>query len=181
MRKFRFAAPLILTLLLFLTIGCGDDSLPTPVPADATEFVSPLPTLGGEETQPEPSSEAVVTVPAPSSEDVGVVTGFLLADDPPQPLNWAILYLGEVHVGDSGAPLMAAIDKQTAPRAQPDSTGQFSFVDVPPGRYALLVDLITSTVVLRQPSDGSDMLIDVAGGELTDLGELVYTELPSSP
>jgi hypothetical protein len=105
----------------------------------------------------------------------------LLADDPPQPLEWALLYLGEVIEGQDGAPVMAALDKQTAPHTQPDSTGRFAFADVPPGRYALIVDLITSSVVLRQPSDGSDMLIEVVGGEITDLGELIYPDLPSSP
>lgn len=180
MRKPWLAALPILALLLFVAVGCGDTSSPTASPADTTESVSPLATPSGEQSLPEPSPVAI-SVPTPSSGDVGVVTGVLLADDPPQPLEWAVLYLGEVKVGEGGAPLMAALDKQTAPHTQPDSTGRFAFADVPLGRYALIVDLITSSVVLRQPSDGGDMLIDIVGGELTDLGELVYSELPSSP
>ncbi len=178
MRRLWLVAPL--TLILLLTIACGDSSSPSATSGDATEYISPLPTPGGEQSQPEPSPQTSI-VPTPSSGDVGVVVGVLLADDPPQPLEWAILYLGEVQMGDDGAPVMASLDKQSAPHTQSDSTGHFAFADVPPGRYALIVDLISSTIVLRRPSDGSDLLIDVVGGELTDLGELKYAELPSMP
>jgi hypothetical protein len=178
MQTLRFVA--LLMLILLLTIGCGGGPTPTAEPTAEAGFVSPLPTPGEEQSMPA-SSPVVVAVPAPSSEDVGVVTGFLLADDPPQPLEWALLYLGEVIEGDGGVPVMAALDKQTAPHAQPDSTGRFAFADVPPGHYALIVDLITSSVVLRQPTDGSEMLIEAVGGETTDLGELWYSDLPSTP
>jgi hypothetical protein len=76
---------------------------------------------------------------------------------------------------------MASIEKSTAPKALSNTNGQFTFTGVPPGRYALALDLITNTIVLRHPTDEGDLLIEVTEGETTDLGELIYADLPQIP
>jgi hypothetical protein len=139
--------------------------LPTP---ETVESPSSAPSV-------EPSE---IATPSP---DPGVVTGFLQGGDPPQPRERAILYLGKVITSDDGQPVMAGVNKQTAPKTVTDEKGQFLFTKVPPGRYALVLDLITSTVVLRHPTGGGDLLIEVEEREVTDLGELIYPDLPSLP
>ena len=118
----------------------------------------------------------VWSIPTPSSPDVGIVTGRLLSEDS----SWASfypLYLGEI-VSFDGNPVMVSLDKSRAPRSQLDSSGRFVFSDVPEGRYCLILDLVTRTIVLRNPSTGDDLIIEVEGGKVIDIGELHYHELP---
>lgn len=175
MRKGQVILLLALSLVL---VGCGAN--PTEIP-EATQDIahSPLPTPDIESSPPAESAEAT-EIPAPSSS-AGMVTGFLLSGDPPQGRDQSILFLGKVITSEDGSPVMASINKQSAPKAISEEGGKFVFVDVPPGRYALVLDLITSTVILRHPTRGEDLLIDVTEGEITDLGELVYSDLPSVP
>lgn len=150
----------------------------TSVPEAA--YPSPSSAYPGSETlDASPTLPAsLVEVPAPSSESVGTVTGVLvLAGDPDRVVPEAILYLGEIITVADGQPALAALDKQTAPVTQTTLAGQFIFEDVPPGEYTLILDLIASTFVLNQPQDG-DLIIQVNGGEITDLGELRYSDLP---
>jgi hypothetical protein len=123
----------------------------------------------------------VVTPPTPSSKQVGTVLGVLAQGAPPRPAQGVILCLGEVIVSEDGTPLMGGLDRASAPCAQTDQNGGFVFTDVPEGRYALFLDLITNAIMLRQPSQGEDLLVDVEGGSIIDVGTLVYDELPSTP
>jgi len=141
----------------------------TPSPeSEGTVFQSPLPTPTEEPSAP----------PTPSSQDVGAVTGFMLGGDPPEAAVGLILRLADVLEDSDGTPLSASLNKQTAPTCLVGGSGQFIFADVAPGRYALIVDLISSSVVLRDPVSGGDLLIDVTGGEITDLDKLIYPDLP---
>jgi hypothetical protein len=117
----------------------------------------------------------------PFTEDTGAVSGFLLRGDPPGAVQLGLLYLGEVALDSEGTPIMASVDKQVAPKTAAGPSGQFLFTNVPPGQYALVLDLISSSVVLRNPLSGEDLLIDVVAGQVTDLGRLVYTDLPALP
>ncbi|MFC2031198.1 hypothetical protein ACFLWA_10765 [Chloroflexota bacterium] len=144
----------------------------TPDPeADGTAFQSPLPAPSEEPIEP----------PSPSSSDVGVVSGLLLGGNPPLPAVGLVLRLADVIVDSDGTPVSASLDKQTAPSSLVSEAGQYIFTDVPPGRYAMVVDLISSSVVLRDPASGDDLLVDVAGGEITEMDKLIYPELPQLP
>ena len=164
----------------------------TPSDAEDTALESPLATStgdgqsGGEDTLLSPlatstSAAQVPEVPAPSSDEVGVVTGHLLGGDPPLPVEWGILYLGSVTTAEDGSPIMVSTDKAAAPSTVVQAAGQFAFTDVPPGPYALVLDLIASTIILRDPIDGQDLLFEVRGGEITDLGDLIYSDMPTPP
>lgn len=175
---------LTLVLLLSLVLLAACETGQTPTTPEATEqeiSQSPLATPAAEETTastPEPDPEAF-EVPSPSPDN-GVVTGVLLRGDPPEPPRVAILYLGRIFEED-GTPVMAGVNKQTAPRAQVDSEGRFAFAEVPPGGYALILDAITTTLILRNPQDGTDLIIPVTAGKITDLGRLVYPDMPPLP
>lgn len=128
------------------------------------------------------TTPTAISPPTPSSGEVGTVVGFLLeGGDTPQPVGQVRLYLGEVVRSADGTPAMARMDRQTAPSAQTDANGRFVFADVPPGQHTLFLDVIVRVVVLDDPSSGGDLLIEVEGGTITDLGELIYPELPSRP
>jgi hypothetical protein len=137
--------------------------------SEGTAFQSPLPAPSEEPIEP----------PAPASQDVGVATGIMLGGNPPLPGVGMILRLADVLVDSDGTPLSASLNKETAPTTLVGGSGQFIFTDVPPGRYAIVVDLISTSVVLRDPASGDDLLVDVTGGEITDIGKLIYPDLPS--
>jgi hypothetical protein len=167
----KFTAHILLALAA-LTLSACQAAGPAPQPAptvftspvaspDASVFTSPLPAPEGEEAEQ----------PA--------VTGVLLrGGETPAPVGGAILYLGEVHFDDQGTPLVAGLDKQTAPKTQTDPAGRFVFTDAAPGTYTLIFDLIYEAVLLNDPVTGGDMLIEIEAGKTLDLGDLVYSSLP---
>lgn len=117
-------------------------------------------------------------VPTPASPDVGIVTGRLVIGKN----SWTNpfpIYLGEI-ILSNGTPAIVSLDKSRAPRSQLDSSGRFVFSNVPPGKYCLILDLVTKTIVLRNPSTGNDLIIVVEGGKIIDIGELHYFNLPLS-
>ena len=182
---------IVLSLIFLLVMAsCGDNPEPTPMATDAPSTVptedttpsSPLPTpmAPGEQSPiPTPTTGAAEDYTPPP--DSGAVRGELLRGDPPVPFGRGILYLGSVVTQGDGVPVMASLNKATAPSAGLGPSGEFLFTEVPEGRYALVLDVIASTVILRNPDDGSDLLIEVEAGQVVDLGELVYSDMPPSP
>ncbi len=168
---------LLATLVLSVALvgGCQTGRQPA---SEQTGSLSPLPTPGAETGSPSPGS--LLQIPTPAG-DLAVVTGIILRGSPAQPVQQAILYLGQIQVSESGTPVVTSLNKQTAPRSTVDATGRFVFADVPPGDYALVLDLISSTVVLRNPTGGGDLIVKAQAGKVTDLGSLTYPDLPSLP
>jgi hypothetical protein len=155
MRRVFYALSILVTLVLS---AC--QALPP------TVFVSP--TL----------APTTFTSPVPNS-DRGSITGVLLRNtSSPISVNDAILYLGSVHLDANGAPILAGLDKQTAPSTQTDKSGRFVFAEVPPGTYVLILDRIHETFLLNDPTSGKDFLIKSQAGQILDLGKLVYASLP---
>ncbi|NJN15797.1 MAG: hypothetical protein HC822_05665 [Oscillochloris sp.] len=67
---------------------------------------------------------------------------------------------------------MVGVDRTTAPTAVTNSRGEFAFVDVEPGRYGLMLDTIQAILLLNDPADGGNFLVEVSGGEIEDIGEI---------
>jgi hypothetical protein len=126
------------------------------------------------------------TQPLPPAVDVtadltmGRVTGVLqlLAGGSATPVAGQTLYLARVLMGSDGQERAASFDPQTDPRAQTDERGGFQFVNVPPGRYGLVMDIVIESYLLNDPISGESLLITVTAGEELSMGELVYTTLP---
>ncbi len=127
-------------------------------------------------------STEMLAAPEPTSSDTGTVTGVLKlrSASGSDPVPEAILYLGSVITLDDGSPALGAINKQIAPNTQTHYTGQFIFENVPVGQYVIAFDQITATFVLNSPNGEGNFIIDVNGGEILDLGELIYSDLPIS-
>jgi hypothetical protein len=66
---------------------------------------------------------------------------------------------------------VAALDPVNDPRAEPDATGTFVFVDVAPGHYALGMDSPFGPVVILG-EDGDAIEAEVEAGQVTDLGSV---------
>jgi hypothetical protein len=118
-----------------------------------------------------------VTVPQPASADVGVAAGTLLRVDPQgnrAPYQGGVVYLGLVQKDSSGKEVMVQLDRAVAPKTVTNGLGQFVFTDVPPGRYALMLDSTQGALLLNDPASGGDFIIEVAGGQVKELGELAY-------
>jgi hypothetical protein len=155
-------------LALGLLAGCRVQE-PSPVPD------SPLATPGGT-TFTSPLAGPKI-LPTPSSSDKGTIGGVLIRDvtgQAVQPYVGAVLYIAPLVNNSEGAPMLAGLDKSTAPKAQTNDQGFFAFTDVAPGTYALIFDTPLSSFILHRPGSGDALLVEVKGGDVHDLGELRY-------
>lgn len=153
----------VLTLVVALATACGMDAKPPAPLASPLESSLSTPNIGG-------------VLPTPSTSNTGTVGGIALrqtAGQPSYPLNGGALFLAEVQYYDN-KPVMGVLDENTAPRAVVDERGFFVFTDVPPGKYVLIYATPMGSVVLNNPQTGTDMIIEIEGGEVIDLGELRY-------
>lgn len=118
-----------------------------------------------------------LVVPTPSSAGVGVVFGELFhvtTNGEPAPLIGANVYLGEILSSTEGVEGLVKLDKTSAPKAMVNGLGQFAFTDVPPGRYGLMLDLPEGAILLNNPDNGGDMIVEIVGGDVDELGDLTY-------
>ncbi len=174
--------PLALFMILILA-SCGKPSAtPTTYPYPAN---NPYPNL--DPNYPPPSTSQAVEAslradaPLPTSSSGGTVTGVLKAGNPLEPVYQLPFYLGEVIMLKDGRPGIVSLEKTTAPRALIDTNGRFVFLNVPAGKYSLVLDFVIHTLILRVPSTGEDIYIDVTEGKLIDMGELAYPDLKVRP
>lgn len=150
----------------------GDTSAyPGPDASSAYPGPAPTPDLG-----PTISSEPVV-VPQPASASVGVATGKVLRiaeGGTREPVAGYYIYLGRILQNNLGDESIVELDKATAPKARLNAFGEFVFVDVPPGRYGLMLELLRGAVLLNDPDSGGNMIVEIKGGDVVDLGEMAY-------
>jgi hypothetical protein len=167
----------MLILVLAILPGCtANNAVPTDPPAfEATPSEQIVPPPTADTTQ----GEVIVDIPAPTA-DTGVITGvILLSGNPPKPAI-AIIGLGDVLLSTTGDRTLARYDPITDPRMLLDPNGRFFFADVPPGEYVLIYDRITDSLLLNDPLNGGDLIITVVAGQTTDLGELIFFDLPGA-
>ncbi len=157
----------LLCLALLVLVGCSN-AQPAQVPT-----AQPAASSGNTDSAPQ-----VISVPSPSSAQVGVVTGKVFRlpgqdNTSIEPLSRLHIYLAELIKTKEGMQL-ASLSKDTAPTATLDTQGTFAFADVPPGRYGLMLDTPQGVVLLNQPDSGTDLIVEVQGGKVTNLGDLKY-------
>jgi hypothetical protein len=167
----RRIVPLVLLgVFILLLAACSQGGEATPaVTAIVTEMTSPLPTA----TQPpvaSPTAEAVPTVaqdltPQP---DLGLVLGVLYVDD--QPKAGETLYLAPLLPGGDDM-RVAGLDPTKDPRASTGASGDFTFLNVPEGEYALGIVGPVGLVLIRG-TDGREITIEVQAGQITDMGTI---------
>lgn len=187
---------LILTIFLLLT-GCGSSDEPTAEPQPtATPTVqptvqqpaSPLQQSASPLQQPasplSSSAADTTTAQASAAADIpdtsGVVEGSIMVNlkAGPKPLATTIIALAEVILDEQGKPKVAGYSASSAPRTISDEQGFFKIENVKPGTYGLILDSVISSYLLADPVSGDSILLEVKGGEVTDLGHMEYETLP---
>jgi len=119
----------------------------------------------------------ITVIPTPSAPDKCTITGVLLVSPGPQPVKRTLLALANV-IEANGTPIVASMDSLNPPRTLTDDNGRFIFVEVTADTYTLILDKITESFLLSHPTSGEDILITCEAGQVIDLGELAYSELP---
>jgi hypothetical protein len=123
---------------------------------------------------------ALAIVMTPSAPDKTTVTGVLkVGVDNPQPAAGFILYLADIITEASGTPYLAGFERTNSPRTLTDPEGRFVFVDVVPEPYSLVLDRVFEAYLLGRPDQQpGDFIFEPQGGQVLDLGTLVYPTLP---
>jgi hypothetical protein len=167
----RFARVLgFLGVLLLLLSAC---SLGQPTPNTAT--VAPVAQTPAADTTI--ATRQPVVVQTPASDQVGTVTGQLIrlqTKGDPEPLADAPIYLGTILKNPDGQDRLVEVSPETSPKTNADDQGRFVFTNIPAGRYGLMLDTPVGTLLLNNPDTGADLIVEVTGGKVLDLGELKY-------
>jgi len=154
-----------------VTTGPAGSGYPAPSEVPPPDDAYPAP--GGSDLAFNYATPGPVPTPKPGS---GGVVGLILVNEKPVPD--LMIYLAEVMVDDEGQERVASYDRSNSPRAYTNGEGQFVFSNIQPGRYGLILDTVLSSFLLFEPDGENPLLIEVKAGELVELGEINYDELP---
>jgi len=155
--------------ILFLLTLVASACYWQPVPAPTTRPVV--------EASPTAAAPAPTAVPT-SQPDRGTITGALNREDKPDvSIPDADLFLAEILSGGGNTLSVAALDMNAAPKAKTGTDGHFTFVDVAPGTYTLVIRTPLGAMLIPDPDSGHDLLIPVKADKTVDLGQL-YVNLP---
>ncbi len=168
-QSFRLSALALIGALGILPIaGCAAS------PAAPPAVTSPLSTPANGALQ-----SPIPVVPTQKA-GLGRATGKLMlqtaAGAEPQP--GRLLYLAEIVTDGNGRETAVGYDRTSAPRTTTAPDGTFVFANVKPGRYGLIIDVVSQAFMLKEPTSGGNLLIDVKADVVTDFGTLVYQDLP---
>ncbi len=144
----------------------------TPVPTfTLTPTITPIPTL-------------TLTPTAAPKATTGQVEGVLLDRDTGQPIPSSLVLLGPVQQDGNWTVNIAGKLQNSS-----DDKGSFLIKDVPPGKYVVLIlepvsagsSLTTSPMTLVENDLGETLVIEVATGQIIDIGTKSVTRTPPTP
>jgi hypothetical protein len=102
----------------------------------------------------------------------GTVTGVLVRDVigmPWQPIVNIKLFLAKFITQEGDPVALASLDENKAPMAVTDDRGQFMFVGVEPGRYALIIKSPISAILAHDVVKDVDVMVDVVADQVFEL------------
>jgi hypothetical protein len=135
-------------VIVLLSVSCS----PTSGTATSSKTLTPL------------------TVLTPSS-DSAIIGGVLLEKSTGKPPVEGTLYLAEIAIMTNGKPV-AQIDRKNDPYAFTAPNGEFVFQDVKPGKYGLVYYTPELNFLLDDPKGSGSLIIDVAAGQVIDVGTI---------
>ncbi len=95
-----------------------------------------------------------------------------------QPVANADLYLANLLTNEQGKEVAFSFDRSSSPRARTDQNGNFEFVNLKPGPYGMVYDVVVQSVLLLDPKTGNQLKFSVEQGKAIDAGNLDYSDLP---
>ena len=128
-------------------------------------------------TSPDPEAtnkpELFGNIPTPSP-DTGIVLGTLLQLGNNKDPYIAELFLGRaIDAQQPGYEPMIGFSRETDPGAvQNQNTGEFYFLEVPSGKYALIAWSPLTSFIFKNETSGEFLILEVEPGKVLDLGEL---------
>jgi hypothetical protein len=181
--KFNYYSTLFFCVLCVILTSCNPVSQnPNSTPLIATKSINqayPLATsLHIDSSYPMPTNSSPLTaIPAVTRDaNLGIVKGILLLQN--KPVVDTNLFLASIIKNSKGTEVAASLDKNTAPGALTDSEGKFSFVNVKPGRYSLMMEAVPNDYLLFKPGVQESIFVTIEKNNTIDLGTLNYDDLP---
>lgn len=193
---------LLIFCLCLLLVACSDEE-PTPEPTVAAPAptATTAPAATPTPAQPESPLKADSPLPTPTdaieasvaaipvgepinpqtSASAGAVTGRIFINNEKgfRAVSGLLVGLAEVIKGDDGVEKAAGYDPSTAPRGELRTDGAFVVDNVPPGRYGVILDAVTTSILLKEMENpDNSLVITVEADKVTDLGNLVYPSIP---
>ncbi len=183
----------LVCILVFSLLAVTACSRPPEVPSVVTP--SPAAEQNSNAAYPYPDAEALVPTynpypdpamqpatpvapPTPTADPaLGMVTGRLLQGN--QVAKDVSLYLAEIKADAKGNELVASFSAGTSPRTETGSDGSFVFVNIKPGRYAMILYTGLNGFLMNKPETTKQPItFTVEGGKTVELGDLAYDSLP---
>lgn len=174
-------------VILFLS-GCAKGSglpaatlVPAAAPAVATTgtgypAVNQNQGFGVTPGYPAATNAAIVVPTWTAAPGTGVVTGVLKLQG--KPVKGLLLYLGTFLKNSAGQEFTAVVEPAKSPSTNTEEDGKFTFINLPPGRYSLIMDNVVKQYLLYKPNSKDYIAIDLPAGGNVDLGTLDYSDLP---
>ena len=167
--------PVTLTFEVTVISPTQGPGYPAPASTDANP---PYPAEG---SQPSGNEQANAAQPEPTQDpNLGRLSGTLLNSVAGEvsPVAAKTLYLAPIIKNAEGVNVVAALDRQSSPKAVTDENGNFAFPNLANGEYGLILDLVIESFLLKQPETEESLVIQILNGEKVELGELVYEDIP---
>lgn len=171
-----------LLVIIFLT-GCTkptNDTTPTVniTSSQTSPYPAPQVEMTRDPSYPAPATQ-VHSNPGPTSTtdpQMGNVLGKILINN--SPIININLFLAEVIKDASGKDIVAGLDPAKAPSTETDDQGNFGFINVSAGRYALIMDVVINQYLMHDPDTNDAIIVQVESGKEVNLGDLNYDSLP---
>jgi hypothetical protein len=155
---------LLATIFLLLAVSIVACAQPTPRP-----IVSPISPVASPAVIV-PTNPPAFVVPT-SQPNTGTTFGRLIVQDTKAPMAGRFVYLAVITDSSEGNFSAGAL-RQDSPMAVTDSDGRFAFASVQPGRYALILEAVTDTVLLSDLTTSKPIIITISANKTVDLGTI---------
>jgi hypothetical protein len=136
-------------------------------PVNALVSSTPSPDASTSTTQ----TAVIFSTPAPG---LAVVRGRLVDSATQKSPIEGNLFLGEIRSMDNGKPIIR-LERSTAPYAIPAPNGEFFFLNLKPGKYALIFFTPELNFLVDKPGSNESMIFDVLPDQVLDLGKIEIT------
>lgn len=100
-----------------------------------------------------------------------IIKGILKADHNNRPLSGVELYLAR-HIGAKKDAPIYGLDPGSAPHTITEDDGSFVFVDVPEGRYVIVIWNPFNSFVIIDQNSGKEIVIEAKSNKIYDIGVL---------